>query len=68
VRILKEVLAISEKAKTEIESVIVDVRDLRSAIREEGSKLKSISEMLTRFSPKKRKARPKASDDEPLTN
>jgi len=56
-RILKEVLKISEKAKSEADNIIADVRDLRSAIREEGTKLKFISEILTQFVPKPKKAR-----------
>jgi hypothetical protein len=59
VKILKEVLEISKKAKNEADNVVADVRDLRMAIREEGTKLKFISEILTQFVPKPKKARAK---------
>lgn len=58
-RILKQVFKISEKAKSEADNIVADVRELRTAIREEGSKLKSISELLTRFAPRKKKAKAK---------
>ena len=62
-KILKEVLKISKKAKAETENIIADVRELRGAIREEGAKLKSISEILTTFAPKKKKVRTKIKEE-----
>ena len=68
VKILKEVLEISKKAKGEADNIVADVRDLRSAIREEGSKLKFISELLTQFVPKPKKARSKKKESTVETN
>lgn len=58
-RILKQVLKISEKAREEADHIVRDVRELRGAIREEGAKLKSISEVLTQFAPRKKNLKPK---------
>ena len=53
-RILKRMFIISEKAMEEMNNIVADIRELRGAIREEGTKLKSISEVLMRFAPKNR--------------
>ncbi len=55
VKILREVFKIAEKAKMETDNIVSDIRDLRETIREEGSKLKSISDLLTRFVPQSKK-------------
>ena len=57
VKILKDIFKIAEKAKSESDNIIADLRELRGAIREEGAKLKAISEILTTFAPKKKKTK-----------
>ena len=59
VRILRDIRNISEKARLETDFIIADIRELRNAIKEEGVKLKSISEMLMHFIPVKNKSRSK---------
>ena len=60
VKILKDIFKIAEKAKSESDNIIADLRELRASIREEGAKLKSISEILTTFAPKKRSEKKKS--------
>ncbi len=54
VKILRQIHEISDKVKSETNNIVGDIRDLRAAVREEGSKLKLISELLTQFMPKKK--------------
>lgn len=58
-RIFKKTESFVDDIKREGQKVISDVDDLRNAIREEGSKIKYMSEILSSFLVKKEKSRTK---------
>ena len=64
IKVSKDIRYISQKAKTEADNIIDDVSQLRTNLKQEGSKIKDLAGIFARFyNPKKTKSR-KGTDHE----